>query len=261
MMPSHLVAGAALLGVLLCCSCQSTPTDLENEPWRLTRQGSLGVNGILGIGSDYEVDSTVQVVDANYGGESKIHGVLDGTFGAGLGAEYFIFDDFSLFAGAEMRTFEPDIGEELITFGDITTYEYSLGTRWFLPVRFLENGRLRPFLQGKFAYIPSVEFDMTVRLPFDDPLQDAVMVAPYSGTSYWTWGVGGGLAYQVTDNLLIDLSVYYERSMNRSSGRSTSTLAQSTGNDFVDNIFNGLQYDTTMRPEGWIGFLRLSYLF
>ncbi len=254
-------ATCALLGALLFSSCSSVVPELENEPWRLTRQGSLGVTGTLGIASGYEVDSTVGIVDANFGEPSSIHGDLIGTFGAGLGAEYFVFDDLSLFAGAELRMFEPDIGEELITFGDITTYEYSLGTRYFLPVRLLESGRLRPFLQGKVAWIPTVEFDMTTRLPFDEPLQDAVLVAPFSGSSYWSVGAGGGLAYQVTDDLYAHLSIFYEWARDKSAGRSTSALTQLTTNDFVDNILDGLQYDTTMEPEGWIAFLGFSYVF
>lgn len=252
-----------LLGALLLClgSCRSAVPELQNEPWRITRQGSVGLTGDLGVASGYEVESTVGIVDANFGEPSRVDGDLEGKFGGRLGAEYFALDDLSLFAGAETRVFEPDIGEDLIQFGDITTYELCLGTRWFLPVRLLESGRLRPFLHGKLAWIPKVEYDMTTRLPFDEPLEDAVMVAPYSGSSYWTAGAGGGLAYQATDHLYAHLSFFYEWPLGETSGRSTSELVQSTGNDFVDDILDGLQYDTTMKPEGWIAFLGVSYVF
>lgn len=230
-------------------------------PWRATRRGTFAIEQAFGIASVYKVDSTVAISDANFGEPSQLHGDLEGKFGAALAGEYYALDDLALFLGAELRVFEPDLGTDLIQFGDIQQNEFFLGTRWFLPICSRWSQRLRPFLQTKLAYIPAVEFDMTTRVPFDPPLNDAVMVASFKGSSYWTLGAGGGLAYQWSKAWLVSLGFFYEWPLGESSGHSAARLTQSTGNDFVDDIFNSLEYDTTLEPEGWIAFLRISYGF
>ena len=116
-------------------------------------------------------------------------------------------------------------------------------------------------MQGKLAYIPEVEFTMTTRLPFDPPLNDAILVSPYSGSAYWSIGAGGGLSYQWTEEWTLNLGFFYEWPLSKSKGRSGADLVQSTGNAFVDNIMNALEYDIEIEPEGWIAFLELSYAF
>ena len=181
--------------------------------------------------------------------------------GVGLAGEYFIIDDLALFAGAEARIFEPNLGDDLISFGQLTQYELFFGTRWFLPLRYLETERLRPFLHAKVAYIPAVDFDMTLTMVFPD-LNDAVLVSPYRGSEYWSMGLGGGLAYQLSDNLYAELSFFYEWPLTNSSAEDVPTIVtQGTGNPFVDDILSLLKFDIEIEPSGWIGFFSLTYVF
>ena len=46
-----------------------------------------------------------------------------------------------------------------------------------------------------------------------------------------------------------------------SEGRSKSELVEATGNEFVDNLLDGLEYDVEIKPQGWIAYLNLSYAF
>lgn len=261
---THRIAEFAIL-VFLGCSCASIKEDvipeLDAEPWRTTRAGTVSAAVKMGVGSDYKVDSTVSVVGANFGEPIDLHGEMVGRFGAGLQGEYFVMDDWMCFVGAEHRMFEPDLGDENITFGEATQNELYLGTRYYLPLRFLESQRLRTFVQAKFAYIPEVEFEMTTRLQFDPPLNDAVLEAPYSGSDYWSFGAGAGLSYQFSDEFLINWGFFYEWPLGTSKGRSRSTLVEETGNAFVDDILDGLEYDVEIEPYGWIAFLELSYAF
>lgn len=252
---------ALLVCAALLASCASSSRAVEDD-WSLTRAGSFGVGGALGVASGYEVDSVVAVRDANFGDPSSVHGDLDGKFGAALSAEYFVVDDLAVFAGAETRLFEPDLGQDLIQFGDIDQLEIFLGTRWFLPVRWLESRRLRPYLHLKLAYIPAVDFDMTTTLPFPDPLNDAVLRSPYRGSSYWSLGAGAGLAYRLSGHWYARLAFFYEWSLNESSASGVpSSLQGTTGNAFVDDIMNALEYDISLDPQGWIGFAGISYVF
>jgi hypothetical protein len=251
-----------LLVALALGSCQSAFVPSEYEPWQSTQAGRVSVGGSLALGSGYEVDSVVAIGDSNFGEPASIQGVMEGKFGAALSAEYFVVDDVSLFAGAELRVFEPDLGEDLISFGSIDQYELFMGGRWFLPTRWLESQRLRPFVHTKLAYIPAVNFDMTTTIPIPDPLNDAVLLSPYRGSSYWSLGAGGGLAYEFSSNWVGRLEFYYEWALAESSASGVPTSLQgTTGNQFVDDIMNALEYDITIKPAGWLGFASLGYSF
>ena len=235
--------------------------DLRGEPWRTTRAGSTALSFQSGVASDYEVDSTVSFVGANFGEPVDLHGEMVPLFGFGDRVEVFPVDDLSLFLGREYRAFEPDLDEELITFGDAAQWEYFLGSRWFLPTRFLDSQRLRVFLQAKLAYIPKVEFEMTTTLPFDPPLDDAILRSPFSGGEYWSVGAGCGLAYELGRHWMVSLGFFYEWPLVKSEGRTGAELIQSTGNDFVDDIMRQLEFDVEIEPQGWIAFLNFSYVF
>ncbi|MFT7668011.1 MAG: hypothetical protein ACI8X5_000697 [Planctomycetota bacterium] len=254
-----------ILSLCLATSCatggQSNIPDLSTEPWRATRAGTVGVALVTGVASGYEVDSTVNVVAANFGDPVSLHGDMVGRYGVGVQGEYYPIDDLMLFLGAERRAFEPDLGEEAISFGEASQNEIFIGMRYFLPYRFLKSQRLRAFVQAKLAYIPSVEFEMESRLEFDPPLNDAVLVSPYSGSDYWSIGAGAGFAYQYSDSVLLSFGFFYELPLGASEGRSAASLKEATGNSFVDNILDQLEYDVELEPRGWISFLRLSYAF
>ncbi|MCB9915265.1 MAG: hypothetical protein H6828_08960 [Planctomycetes bacterium] len=245
---------------LLCLACRSAP-EAPRAAWEPTRAGTFGVGAKLGLATGYEVDSVVAIDDANFGEPSGVHGEMKGKFGLGLAAEYWAIDDLAVFAGAEVRLFEPDLGSDLISFGDIDQLELFLGTRWLLPCGWRAR-RLRPFVHAKLAYIPGVDFDMTTTLPFPDPLNDAVLVSPYRGSGYWSLGGGLGLAYQLDEHWYAYLSVIYEWALTESKAYGVpTTLQETTGNAFVDNIMNSLSYDITIDPQGWIGFAGVSYGF
>ena len=57
-------------------------------------------------------------------------------------------EKLSLIRG-EQRVFEPDLGTDLITFGESSQFETFLGTRYYLPWRYLKSQRLRSFLQAR----------------------------------------------------------------------------------------------------------------
>ena len=230
----------------------------RGDPWETTRAGRTGLAFTSGVGTLYSVDSTVGVVDANFGDPSDISGDITGRLGLGVQAEYFPLDDWMVFAGVEYRLYDPDLGEELISFSSGQQFELFLGSRYYLPWRLLSD-RLRFFATGKVAWIPEVTFDLETRLPFDPPLQDAVLVAPFEGSSYWSAGVGWGASYRLAEQWTLSLLAYHEWSLSTSTGRSVASLEQSTGNAFVDDILDGLTYDVGIEPYGWIGFLSLSY--
>ena len=250
---------------VFCSACVSVREDASSTGDEMrgqaTQAGTFAVSLLAGVATGYTVDSTLDVVDANFGGTTYLSGDLIGTYGLGLRAEYFMRDDWMLFIGGEQRVFQPDLGEDLVRFGEATQIETFLGTRYYLPWRALKNRRLRTFLQAKLAYIPRVEFDMTTRLPFDPPLEDGVLQSQFKGDEYWTMAAGAGLAYELTPAWMLSLGFFYEWPLGTSDGRADATLAQSTGNAFVDNILSALEYDVSLEPQGWIAFLNLSYAF
>jgi len=258
--PSLLSAPSIAL-VLSACSATGPPLarELVDEPWRATRRGSWGPVLELGLHTGYEVDSRVEVVDANFGQPAFLHGELEGLFGAGLGLEYFVLDDVSLTAGAELRGFEPHLDDDLFQFDRISQLEYSLGLRYLLPLRLLRSGRLRPYVQTKLAYVPQVEVDMTAVLELPDPLEDVVLVSPYRGSSYTTLAAGAGLTYQLRDDLIARLGFFYEWAQSRSADRVPSVRQNSSGNDFIDDTLDLLEFDVELEPEGWIAFLGFTY--
>jgi len=255
------VIALALVWFLSACGAGGPPLarELVDEPWRATRRGSWGPLLELGLRTGYEVDSEVEVVDANFGEPAFLHGDLEGLFGAGLGLEYFVLDDVSLVAGAELRQFEPHIEDDVFQFDKISQVEYSLGLRYVLPMRLLRGGRLRPYLQTKLAYIPKVEYDMTTLFELPDPLDDVVLVSPYRGSSYTTLAAGAGLTYQLRDDLIGRLGFFYEWAQSRSTDRVPSLRRNSSGNDFIDDTLDLIEFDIDLEPEGWVAFLGFTY--
>lgn len=251
---------AAVLGFACASGCATTlTTDDSGDPWQVTEAGRWSVGATTGVGSIYDVDAQVGVVDTNFGAPASIGGDIEGKLGLGVQAEYFAAKDWMLFLGTEYRLYDPELEDELIQFDTAQQFELFLGTRWYLPWRFLESRRLRLFVQGKLAWIPRVEFDLETRLPFPPPLSDAVLIAPFQGSDYWSLGFGGGGSYRLADAWTLSLSIYYEWALSASKGRSTSELVQASGNAFVDDLLDGLQYDVEIEPYGLIGFLTLSY--
>ena len=253
-------AGALLLVLLASCSAPAPVSRAQvEEPWTSSRAGNFGVTANLGLASGYEVDSTVEVQNPNFPvEETRLSGDLEGVFGAAFGVEYFVADDLSLFAGAELRVFDPELEDDVFEFGRIDQLEYYLGARYLLPFRWLRNERLRPFLATKAAYVPSVDFDLTTSFALPEPLNDIQLASPFRGSAYVSLAAGGGLAYELRRNLVARLGVYYEWALGDTSDVVPTERTSSTGDpaidEFLDGVFQELQLDVSLEPQGWIAF-------
>jgi len=267
-----MIRNSSLVGLsaaaLISPSCQglSVPLneDLVDEPWRVTRRGSTGIAGFSGLFSGYEIDSTIQIVDPNFptdpidlGGDGK--GILD----LGLGLEHYIWDDLSLTVGAELRVIEPSLVDSAFDLDTLQQREYFTSLRYVLPVRLLESGRLRPYVQAKFAYIPEINFDISTVLAFSEfgQFEDVVLAAAFDGDSYYTLAVGGGLIYQLRDNLVARFGFFYEFAGDLSEGIVDADPQNSSGNSFIDDSLEELQFGVEIEPSGWIAFGGLTFFF
>lgn len=257
----HLLVLAALSA---CQGGGARAVTRVDEPWQSARAGNLGLAANLGIASGYEVSSSIEVQDPNFPvEETLLEGDLEGVFGGALGFEYNVVDDLALLAGFEYRVFDPELEDDVFEFGTIEQFEYYLGARYLLPVRWLPSERLRPWLAAKAAYIPSVEYDLTTRFELPDPLNDIELYSPYRGSSYFTLAAGAGLAYELRRDLIGRLGFYYEWSLGESSDVVPTERAGSTGDpvldEFLDGVFQDLQLDVSLEPEGWIAFVGLTW--
>lgn len=236
----------------------------QQEPWQSSRAGNIGPLVALGVGSGYRVDSKIEVLDPNFPVEpTELSGDLKGVFGGALGLEWYFVDDLSLFGGAEYRVFDPELDDDVFEFGRISELEYFLGLRYLLPVRWLPSERLRPFVQTKLAFVPSIDFDLTTHFDLPDPLSDIDLLSAFRGSSYFTLGAGGGLAYELQENLIARLGIFYEWSLADTTDVVPTERSGSTGDptldDFLDGVFEDLQLDVELEPRGWVAYLGFSY--
>jgi hypothetical protein len=258
------IALSVLLALAACRGRGPHSTTRVDEPWRSSRAGNFGLAGNLGVASGYEVSSTIEVLDPNFPVEAtQLAGDLEGVFGGALGVEYYLFDDIALVAGAEYRVFDPMLEDDVFQFGTIEQFEYYLGAHYLLPMRWLPSERQRPYLATKAAYVPSVEYDLTTRFDLPDPLNDIELLSPYRGSSYVTLAAGAGLAYEFQRTLVGRLGYYYEGSLGETSDTVPTERISSTGDptidDFLDSVFEELQLDVSLDPQGWIAFVGLTY--
>ncbi len=267
-----MICNSSLVGLaaaaLISPSCQglSAPLneDLVDEPWRVTRRGSTGIAGFSGLFSGYEIDSSIQIIDPNFptdpidlGGDGK--GILD----LGLGLEHYIWDDLSLTVGAELRMLEPALADSDFELDTLQQLEYFTSLRYVLPLRLLESGRLRPYVQAKFAYIPEVNLDISTVLAFSEfgQFEDVVLAAAFDGDSYYTLALGGGLIYQLRDNLVARFGFFYEFAGDISEGIVDADPQNSSGNSFIDGSLEDLRFSVELEPSGWIAFGGLTWFF
>ncbi|MDP6538628.1 MAG: hypothetical protein QF903_10390 [Planctomycetota bacterium] len=262
-----LAAGPVLLA-LLASSCQGVSIPLErdlvDEPWRVTRRGSTGIAAFSGLFAGFDLDSSITLVDPNFPtdpidmtGDGK--GVLD----PGLGLEHFLLDDLSVTVGAELRVVEPALVESDFDLDTIHQLEYFTSLRYILPARMLRSDRLRPFIQAKFAYIPQISLDISTVLEFSEfgQFDDVVLAAAFDGDSYYTLSVGAGLIYQLRDNLVARFGFFYEVPQDTSTGIVDADPQNSSGNEFIDDSLDGLQFDVEIEPAGWIAIGGLTWFF
>ncbi len=268
-----MICNSSLVGLaaaaLISPSCQGLSVPLrerrlEETRWQLTDRGSTGIAGFSGLFSDYEIDSSIQIIDPNFptdpidlGGDGK--GILD----LGLGLEHYIWDDLSLTVGAELRMLEPALADSDFELDTLQQLEYFTSLRYVLPLRLLESGRLRPYVQAKFAYIPEVNLDISTVLAFSEfgQFEDVVLAAAFDGDSYYTIAVGGGLIYQLRDNLVARFGFFYEFAGDISEGIVDADPQNSSGNSFIDGSLEDLRFSVELEPSGWIAFGGLTWFF
>jgi len=216
----------------------------------------------MGLFTFYGADSDMKVTSPDTGEiliDADLETEMIGRFGLGGGYQRFIRDDFALHVGVEGRYTEPVVnnppqtagGLDVFTPGDVVQFQASIGGRWWLPTRWTAQGRLRPFVGIDLSFVPETNFDVLAQLN-----DDLAIPFEFTGSSYWTIGPCVGLSYQWEDDLVVHLTVFYEKAL-------------SVSEDLVFLAIPGVDPDfvppfpttTTVDAAGVIGFLSVSWGF
>jgi hypothetical protein len=230
----------------------------------------------MGVFTVYSADSDL-LIESEEGATNPIDPVVEsletemiGRFGAGLGYQRFLADDFSINLGLEGRYTATKVtnpplappNEETPVFapGDVLQFQASLGSRWWLPTRWGHQGRVRPFIGLDLNYIPETNFDVVATI-IDNPdtgmlLQDSF---EFTGSPYWTLGLCLGLSYQWSDDVVVHLTVFHETALTES--ESVNSLDVQLPPPSPPDLIPPLQTTTTVDAGGWIGFLSVSWGF
>ena len=216
----------------------------------------------MGLFTFYEADSVLTVSSPSTGEDlivAPLKTEMIGRFGIGGGYEHFIRDDIALVIGIEGRYTEPVVidspltkgGQDLFVPGDVLQLQGYIGGRWWLPVRWGNEGRLRPFVGLDLSYIPSTKFDVLARL------NDSIEIPfKFSGSEYWTANLAAGLSYQWSDEVVVHFTVFHETALSASEDQTTLAIPG------VDpDLFPPYPTETTVDAGGWIGFLSVSWGF
>lgn len=238
------------------------PPPLERPPWHANTAGSRAWTGKLGLFTFYEADSVLRVRSATTNEvliEARLKTEMIGRFGLGGGYQHFVRDDLALVVGLEGRFTKPVVidspqtkgGQDLFVPDDVLQFQAKIGGRWWLPVRWAKGGRLRPFVGLDLNYIPTTDFDVLARL------NDFIEIPfAFSGSAYWTVGLGFGLSYQWSDEVVVHLTAFHETALSES--RDFTFLAiPGVDPEFLPPF----PTETTVKPQGWIGFLSVSWGF
>ena len=260
-MPPFLTKHTLCLTILLLCSCQAS-APLESPPWQGNVAGAESWSGKFGIFTVYGADSQM-TVSSPQTGDVLIDETLDtkmiGRGGIGGGYQRFLKDDLALLVGLEARYTDATInnppltkgGKEVFEVGDVLQLQATIGGRYWLPVRWGREGRLRPFVGLDLNYIPDTDFDLVANL------NDAINVdSEFRGSAYWTLGLCLGLSYQWTDDITVHFTAFYEKGL--SMAEDVVYLAiPGVDPDFVPPF----PTDTSVDAEGLIGFLSVNWGF
>jgi hypothetical protein len=108
-----------------------------------------------------------------------------------------------------------------------------------------------------------VEFNLKTSFELPDPLNDITLTSPYRGGEYWSLAAGTGLAYQFADSFVGRLGVMYEWALGESQATIPTSRDNSTGNptidEFLDGIFEELDFDVSLEPRGWVAYVGLVW--
>lgn len=193
----------------------------------------------------------------SFGGqaESDCHAEM----AAGLHAEVFVTHNLSLGLGYQQLSFDPEpmnlgsIGLPLdVSSHDVNRFLLT-GRLWSEPLG--PHKRTRLWLGGNFGYSHNVETTGSIRTPNQGGpgLHDSSF--SYKGSDILTAGVGVGASFLLVRNLVLDLGLGYETSLDTSSGdlRFTNGAA-----DAPSSVF---QYDADTDYEALTLGFQLSWLF
>lgn len=240
----------------------ASPPPLERPPWHGHMEGSQAWTGKMGIFTVYEADSVLTVSSPSTGEPlivAPLKTEMIGRGGFGGGYEYFIRDDISLQVGIEARYTEAVVldspltkgGQDLFVPGDVLQFQGYVGGRWWLPMRWAQGGRLRPFVGMDLSYVPNTKFDVLARL------NDAIEIPfEFSGSAYWTANLAAGLSYQWSDEVVVHFTLFHETALSESSDLTTLAIPG------VDpDLIPPYPTKTTVEAGGWIGFVSVSWGF
>jgi len=246
MQPSSLLAAA--LGIAVLASCQP----LQHDAWSQIGKGSNEL--VVSSGwSVYEARVEVEGQDGALTGESGADTTeLDPNFGAGLRYSHFLTDSWSLGLLLEYRSFDADPVMPIAAVIDAEDYE---STHIILANRFYGNtfgdeDRWRVLAGIDLGYIPEVELDATV-----DYGPGGTEDISVEGDEYFTFGALLGLSYLLQDNLAMSFGAFYEHPLD-SSDDSVVLNVPVPGVGTVPS-----RLDAEVHPDGFIGFVSLSYFF
>ena len=246
---------------LLIVSCQA-PAALEAPPWQGNAAGSESWSGKFGIFTVYGADSDLEITSPQTGDtllEASLDTEMIGRGGIGAGYQRFLRDDFALLVGLEARYTDATIsdppltdgGKDVFNVGDVLQLQGTVGGRYWLPVQWGREGRLRPFLGLDLNYIPETNFDLLANL------NDTISVgSEFKGSSYWTVGLCLGLSYQWTDDITVHLTAFYEKALSLSEDVVYLAIP-GVDPDFVPPF----PTETSVDAEGLIGFLSINWGF
>lgn len=215
----------------------------------------------MGLFTFYGADSNLVVANPDPTQPAVVDEILKtemiGRFGLGVGYQRFVSDDFALTVGLEGRYTEPVVQDapqapgtqtDVFAPGNVLQFQATAGGRWWLPVRWADEGRLRPFVGLDLNYVPETNFDVVATL------NEAIQIPfEFTGSSYWTVGLTLGLSYQWSDNVVVHLTASHETALSPS--EDVSYL------DIPDAPIDPLATTTTVDTQGWIGFLSVSWGF
>ena len=247
--PSGLRQSLSAALLLALSSCTATEL-LEHDPWAETGAGhhlvgtstgwawykatvsAKGKDGALAPGGTPEVGEDDTDLEPNWGGALKYH--------------YFLTDHLALGGIVELRSFDPDPVSPLsaeLEPEDFQTIHLLASSRWFFdPIR--GGKRWKPFLGLDLGFIPSVDLGQ-VTVKYQGGIPDETVEA--EGSSYWTIAPVGGFSYWLAPGMTLDIGAFYEWPL---------TASEDTVR--FENL-GGAKADVKVEPEGWIGFVGLSW--
>ncbi|QDU68485.1 hypothetical protein Pla86_35810 [Planctomycetes bacterium Pla86] len=228
--------------------------ELQREPWHPLRGGSFALAVKPALFDDYTLEGDF-VADTPGGlQQATDSGDVLGKFGVAVRADWHMTDRWSMGVGADLRKYVVrdlnPIDQLDIRVDDVQSLQYYWALRHqFQP--FASSRRLRAYGQAILSWFPTTDigFDVTTPIP-DEP---AIRIDT-KGEPYWLGALGTGLLYQWDDHVLLELGVLREWALTPIEADLTVEFGPG-GPGFE------IPFEASLKPEGWIVFVGLSYTF